>query len=68
VTIPIVSVRSQTGVSRAPAAIDTVATVLFDKFSPNATFDGIDKADAIQIIIAEGGLYGIGVHKLELLP
>jgi len=51
-----------------PGGPESVATVLFDKFAPNPNFDGIDKADAIQIIIADSGLYGIGVHKLELLP
>ena len=51
-----------------PGGPETVATVLFDQFSPAPNFEGIDKADAIQIIIAHSGLFGIGVHKLELVP
>jgi len=51
-----------------PGGPQSVATVLFDKFSPAPNFEGIDKADAIQILIAHSGLFGIGVHKLELVP
>lgn len=55
----------------APTAPETTATILFAAMTQDSGFQGFNKADEIHFTIStadKAAGYGIGIHRLELLP
>jgi hypothetical protein len=58
-----------TSAAITPGAGESVATVLFSSLMQDPTFVGFTKADAVCFTIADLSTgFGLGIHKLELLP
>ena len=55
----------------APSGSESTATILFSALTPDVGFQGFNKADEIHFTIStadKAAGYGIGIHRLELLP